>query len=259
MAKRFKYQEELILDQFSKQAIPFSEIPQHSDETAFQLMVEISGVTEQDVVLDLACGPGLVTFAFAKVARHVAGIDITPAMIERAKELQIKNNLTNISWQVGDVKALPYKDDSFSMVITRYSFHHLLDPKKVLMEMKRVCRTNGKIVIIDVAPLPEYVNGYNNVEKLRDPSHTRALTPDELLNITKEAGLVDIISKFYKLELELEKQLSASFPNEGDADKIREIFTKDLTRNKLGMGARKKENKIYITYPNLIIVGKKID
>ncbi len=77
-----------IIDQFTKQATPFAELKCHSNESEFQLMYEISEVNKYDTVLDIACGPGLVTTAFSTKEKHVTGLDITPAMIDKAKEIQ---------------------------------------------------------------------------------------------------------------------------------------------------------------------------
>ena len=71
----------LILDQFTRQAVPFSQMRDHSPE----LILAAAAVRPDDTVLDVACGPGLMGCAFAEVARHVTGIDLTPAMIERAR------------------------------------------------------------------------------------------------------------------------------------------------------------------------------
>src|SRR5262245_10210163 len=97
-----------IIDQFTKQAIPFSQKSQLSSEEILELMVDVCGVTPQDTVLDVACGPGLTACAFAKVARRVTGIDITPAMIERAKARQAEIGLTNLTWRGGDILAVPF-------------------------------------------------------------------------------------------------------------------------------------------------------
>src|SRR5262245_59875399 len=104
-----------IVEQFTKQATPFSTAPGIRDEEALQLVVEAAGGGADDTVLDVACGPGLVVCAFARVVRHATGIDITPAMIERAKLLQQEKGLRNVSWHVGDVLRLPFPDASFSI------------------------------------------------------------------------------------------------------------------------------------------------
>src|SRR5262249_17334129 len=136
----------LILDQFTKQAVPFSQMQNHSPE----LLLAVAGAGPADTVLDVACGPGLLACAFARVVLHVTGIDLTPAMIEQAKVLQQSHGLTNLSWHVGDVQPLPFAAGSHSLVFTRYSFHHFLDPQAVLAEMVRVCAPVGRVVVADV-------------------------------------------------------------------------------------------------------------
>jgi len=85
---------EKILDQFSRQAIPFAELPEHMD--SMEMLMEMTSVTDADTVLDVACGPGLVACEFAMKAKHVTGIDITPAMIEGARRLQKEKGLSNV-------------------------------------------------------------------------------------------------------------------------------------------------------------------
>jgi ubiquinone/menaquinone biosynthesis C-methylase UbiE len=246
-----------IIDQFTKQATPFTEMAGHSNESSFQLMFELTGINENDTVLDIACGPGLVTAAFASRAKHATGIDITPAMIEKARQIQKEKGLTNLSWKIGDVTKLPFSDESFSMVITRYSFHHFVDQAKVLEEMNRVCKKGGTLMVVDVALPPEKRDAYDNLEKLRDPSHTRAFTLHEMLDMAMKLNLTDIKTEWYKLEMELEKQLEASFPNPGDDKKIRNLVKDDIGKNNLGIGAHWAGDEIQFAYPTLIFVGKK--
>src|SRR3974390_984799 len=111
----------LIVEQFTRQALPLSLQQAHSHEAFLNLLLEMCGVGPEDNVLDVACGPGLVACAFATRAKHVTGIDLTPAMIERARQIQRERQLTNLTWRLGNVLHLPFPDASFSLVITRYT------------------------------------------------------------------------------------------------------------------------------------------
>jgi ubiquinone/menaquinone biosynthesis C-methylase UbiE len=244
-----------IIEQFSQQAVPFAKKPEHSD--SMQMLIEMSGVSGEDQVLDVACGPGLVACAFAPHARQVTGIDITPAMIDQARALQAEKGLNNLTWQVGDVSPLPFPEASFSLVLTRYSLHHFLNPAAVLAEMVRVCRTGGLVMVADVVLPPAKAEAYNRMERLRDPSHTRALTFPEMAEIVGASGLTNVRTGRYKVEMELEKQLGASFPNPGDADRIRRLFEADLEVDGLGVGAHLQGTKIHFAYPILVVVGEK--
>jgi len=248
---------DLILDQFTKQAIPFANRPSHSEY--LDLIMETTGVTSKDTVLDVACGPGLVSCAFAKAAKHVTGIDLVPAMIERAKVLQLERKLSNLSWKIGDVLPLPYRDASFSIVVTRYSFHHFMNPQAVWMEMVRVAKSNGKVAVIDVFTSSSgQAEAYDRLEKLRDPSHVRTLLLSELQKMAKETGLSQLETNFYRLEIPLEQQLKASFPKTPeDADEIRKMVAEDIGKDTLGVRACRKGNEICVSIPIVIITGNK--
>ncbi|HKA52753.1 MAG TPA: methyltransferase domain-containing protein [Candidatus Binatia bacterium] len=247
--------QDLILDQFTKQAVPFATAPGIKDEEALKLVVDFTGAGPRDTVLDVACGPGLLACAFARVVRHATGIDLTPAMIEQARALQREKGLTNISWQVGDVLPLSYPDASFSIVTSRFAFHHFQDPRAVLAEMRRVCTPGGKVVVIDVtaSPDPEKATAYNRMEKLRDPSHVRGLTLAELEQLFQQTALPTPRQTFYRLEGEVEDLLRRSFPNPGDADKIRQTFVKALDDDGLGMDVRRQGDKIRFAYPIAVL------
>lgn len=244
-----------IVAQFSKQAIPFTQVPGHYD--AMQVLLEMSGVVKDDEVLDVACGPGMVACEFARYARQVTGVDITPAMIDQAQKRQREHNQTNLEWTVGEAVPLPYEDNRFSLVITRYSFHHLLSPEQALAEMVRVCRPGGRVLVADVAVAPETSAAYDRLEILRDPSHTHALTRDEFAALFRKSGLVKCRQSAYDVDIELEAQLVASFPNPGDEPIIRKMVTEDVGRNHLGINARKIDGQILYAVPIAVFVGQK--
>jgi ubiquinone/menaquinone biosynthesis C-methylase UbiE len=244
-----------ILDQFTRQAVPFATAPAIRNQEALQRIVEMAGAGPDDTVLDVACGPGLLVCAFAKVVRHATGIDLTPAMLEQAREQQRQQGLQNVTWQQGDVLPLPYQDGTFSIVSARFALHHFLDPLAVLKEMKRVCRAGGRIVVADSAPAREKADAFNAVERLRDPSHVRAMPIEELRDMFRNAGLNDPRIATYRLEGELEDLLGRSFPNAGDADRIRERFEESLADDALDMTTRRKDGKLYYGFPVAILAS----
>src|SRR3954470_3324310 len=182
---------DIVVDQFTRQAAPFANAAAMRDEDALRLLVEFSGAGADDTVLDVACGPGLVVAAFARVARHVTGIDLTPAMIDKAREHAAALALSNVDWHVGNVLPLPFADRSFSLVVCRFAFHHFPDPAAVMREMVRVCTRPGRVVVADIAASddPERAAALNRMKRLRDPPHPRALPVGEWRALFANAGL----------------------------------------------------------------------
>ena len=249
---------DLIVEQFTKQAVPFSTAPGVRDEEALRLLVEFTGAGPEDTVLDVACGPGLVVCALAAVVRHATGIDVTPAMIERARALAAEKGLGNVGWQVGDVLPLPYPDGAFSLVVSRFAFHHFPEPRAVLAEMMRVCAPGGRVALVDVAASENAAKAaaLNRMEKVRDPSHVRALTLAELHSLFPDVGLPPPRATFYQLKSELEGLLERSFPAPGDAERIRRMFIDSLEDDGLGLGTRRRgKDEIVFAYPVAVLVA----
>jgi ubiquinone/menaquinone biosynthesis C-methylase UbiE len=246
---------ERIRDQFTRQAVPFAAAVEIRNEDTLRRIVEMAQAGPTDTVLDVACGPGLLACAFAKVTRHVTGIDVTPKMLEQARALQRQEGLHNLTWDEGDVPPLPYGDAGFSIVSARFAFHHFLDPLDVLKEMRRVCRAGGRVVIIDSAPPRDKADAFNRMERLRDPSHVRALPPEELFALFAAAELPEPRARYDMMPYELEGFLRRSFPKEGDADRIRHMFEESLENDVLGLSAVRREGTIYFSLPVLTLAS----
>ncbi|HBH00964.1 MAG TPA: methyltransferase type 11 [Candidatus Rokubacteria bacterium] len=248
---------EAILDQFTRQAVPFSTAPGIQDEEALRRVVEFAGAGPADTVLDVACGGGLIVCAFARVVRHATGIDITPAMLERARALAVERGLTNVSWRLGDVLPLPYPEASFSVVTSRYAFHHFLDPLAVLREMARVCAPGGRVVVVDSAPAAGKDAAFNRLEKLRDPSHVRALPLEELADLYRRADLGEPRTMSYRLDGELEALIGRSFPRPEDVPEIRRIFAAAVDDDAPDVRARRDGDTIRYGYPVAILAARR--
>ena len=248
--------QDLILDQFTRQATVFSTATAITDEDALRMIVEAARPGPDDRLLDVACGPGLVVCAFAPHVQAATGIDVTPAMLKQARKLAEKL-LANVAWRQGDVYALPYEDASFTIVTTRFSFHHFLDPAAVLREMVRVCVPGGRIVVVDdyASEDPAKAAAFNRLEKLRDPSHSRCLTLTELRGLFVAAGLREPEATFYELRGDVPSLLARSFPNPGDDLKIIEMFKASAGDDRLGVPVRLDANTIYYAYPVVILAA----
>lgn len=246
-----------ILDQFTRQAEPFARAQAIRNREALDRIVKMAEAGPEDTSLDVACGPGLLACAFARVVRHAVGLDLTPAMLEQARKTQAEQGVHNVTWRQGDVTSLPFPDAHFSIVSSRFAFHHLEDPPAALKEMQRVCKQGGRVVVADMAPVPEKADALNAEERLRDPSHVRAMPVAELCNLFELCGLPEPRVETYRLEGELEGLLSRSFPNEGDADRVRQIFKASLQDDVLDMATRSENGKILFAFPVAVLVSRK--
>ncbi len=225
---------------------------------ALDLIIKLSQANQKDEVLDVACGPGIVACAFAQKVARVQGIDLVPAMIDQAQKAQKAQKLTNIRWDIGDVNPLPYEHCSYSIVVSRFAFHHFMDPLAVLQEMTRVARWEGRVVVIDVCMhSQEQANAYDRLEKLRDPSHTHALLKTELHGIFQKAELTLIEEHHYWMEVDVDELLKVTLTPDKEAMEFKKIVQKDIEVDSLGIGAFMKEGNLKFSFPIVIMVGVK--
>jgi len=251
---------DLILDQFTRQATPFSTAGPITDAAALKLIVATSGAKATDTVLDVACGGGGVACALAQCVKHVTGIDMTPAMLARSAEYARELRLINLTWQQGDVTSLPFEDGTFSIVFTRFSFHHFPDPLAVLQEMVRVCAAGGRVVVCDMYASVDPVKAatWNRLEKLRDPSHVRCMSLPELKRLFAKVELSAPEEAQYELRDSVRNLLKRSFPNPGDDVKITAMFDKHVDDGSLGIPqARRDGGEIFYAYPVVILAARR--
>lgn len=243
-----------IIRQFTRWAKPFAELPLHAEAEGMARSLAACALSGQEEVLDVACGPGILACALAGGARKVAGLDITAAMIAQAQARQAAMQLGNVEWHIGNAAALPFADNSFDRVVTRYSFHHMAAPAAILAEMRRVCRHGGRIVVIDAAPAPRAQAAYDRMETLRDPTHTSALTLDQLRAIGRAAGLREVVIDSYRLEARLDTLADAQ-----DMPALTALFDADIAGGKdtIGVGAWRAADGVRFCFPIAIIAWSK--
>ena len=177
---------EITREEFSRQVVSLSNSPAFRDERVLDRIAAAVAATGSHRVLDLACGPGLVSRRLARDARFVVGVDLTPAMLERASE----QSGARAAFVLAAAERLPLASGSCERAVTRLALHHLPDPGPALREMARVVAPGGRVVVADIASSENARDAslHNELERLRDPSHVRMLPPGELLERIGEAA-----------------------------------------------------------------------
>jgi SAM-dependent methyltransferase len=107
-------------------------------------LVKFAGIARGMKVLDVACGSGVVALTAARVGAAVTGVDLTPELIEHAKENASLMRL-EVEWHVGDVEALPFGDARFDAVVSQFGHIFAPRPEIAIQEMLRVLRPGGTI------------------------------------------------------------------------------------------------------------------
>lgn len=107
-------------------------------------LVKFAEVSAGQKVLDVACGTGVVAVTAARRGANVSGLDLSPALLERARS-NAEAAAVAIDFTEGDAEALPYPDAAFDVVLSQ--FGHIFAPRPALAvkEMLRVLRAGGRI------------------------------------------------------------------------------------------------------------------
>jgi SAM-dependent methyltransferase len=181
-----------IRDEFAFQADAFARSPTMSLAETLGVVVDLAPADPQARWVELACGPGLIARGMAPRVGSVLGLDLTPAMVEKARSEAAVAGVDNVSFELGDATALDLPDDAFDGAITRFSLHHIPAPIGVLEEMHRVVKPGGWVVVSDFVTDDEgeAQAWQEGIERLRDPSHWALLTPSRIEALAKRAGLV---------------------------------------------------------------------
>ena len=183
---------ETVRREFAKQARRFGEAGLSlSNEEYLRWMIDVLSPAAHWHALDVATGTGHLARALAPRVKQVTAVDLTPAMLAEGRRLAQEAGLGNVHFEEGAAERLPYADAAFDLVATRLSLHHMLDARPAVAEMVRVARPGGVVAVIDLISPDDsgLAARYNEIERLRDPSHTRALTLAELTGVLEGADV----------------------------------------------------------------------
>lgn len=115
-------------------------------------LVEFAGVRPGESILDVACGTGVVALTAALRGATATGLDITPELLEHARENEKIAGCDPIEWIEGDAERLPFPDESFDVVLSQFGHMFAPRPDVVLSEMRRVLRPGGRIAFATWPP-----------------------------------------------------------------------------------------------------------
>lgn len=180
-----------VQDYFSRTADDYVASFSHRSGDDLQRLIEIGEWNAQLTALDIATGGGHTALAIAPYVKQVTATDLTPRMLEKAREFLLAQGVANALFQVADAEQLPFSAASFDRVTCRIAPHHFPDLSKFVLEVARVLKPGGIFLLIDcMAPSDQELDTFDNtIEKWRDPSHGRSCTAEEWQALISEAGL----------------------------------------------------------------------
>jgi phosphatidylethanolamine/phosphatidyl-N-methylethanolamine N-methyltransferase len=163
--------------------------------------VDLLEIQSGSRVLEVGVGTGLNLPLYPRDA-HITGVDISEEMLKKARERVTQFGMTNTELLVMDGSKLEFADNSFDRVIATYVISAVPDPVKTLLEMRRVCKPSGHLVILNhfksenpvigmferlLAPVCTKI-GFNTELKLMPLLERVALCPEQLHRVNLMNG-----------------------------------------------------------------------
>jgi ArsR family transcriptional regulator len=137
-------------------------------------------------VADIGCGEGYLTLEAARWARTVTGIDRSDDVLERAKALGARRDVTNVEWKKGDLARLPLRDASVDVALLSQALHHAGDPERAISEAVRILRRGGRLLILELKQHDQtWVRARYGHQRL-------GFSQSELEALLQGGGLVDV-------------------------------------------------------------------
>jgi len=141
-------------------------------------------------VVDIGCGAGHTTFAFAPVCERVVAVDPTPEMLRIVDRESKAYGLNNVETLLATAESMPLNSGSFEGATCRLAAHHFLNTNAFLVETARVLRPGGWLLLVDTIGIedPEADEELDRIERQRDPSHVMCLTLDRWNELMQNSG-----------------------------------------------------------------------
>jgi arsenite methyltransferase len=155
----------------------------------------IAGLKQGETVLDVGCGGGFDCFLAAKQVGEkgrVIGVDMTPDMINKARDNARKGNYTNVEFRLGEIEHLPVPDASVDVIISNCVINLSPDKMQVFRDAYRVLKPGGRLAISDIGATQELPEDIRNDAGKYTGCIAGAAIIDELKTILEQACFVDI-------------------------------------------------------------------
>ncbi len=157
--------------------------------------VALAAIKKGDVVLDLGSGAGVDCFLASQIVGdkgRVIGVDMTPAMVERAKENAWNNNYRNVEFRLGEIENLPVDDSSVDVIISNCVINLAVDKHRVFREAFRVLKPGGRLMVSDMVLLEDLPDFLRNSAEAYVRCVGGAMRKDQYLDAIREAGFREI-------------------------------------------------------------------
>ena len=245
--------------QFRRRRAAYQMPTSPSDQKFIAFLISISGVARNDLVLELACGTGNTTIAFAERCGHAIGVDVLEEPLKTARTIAAERPVENIDFIISEVEQLSFAGDTFNGAVCRFSFHHFVNPGRVFSELARVVGPGGWMVIADMVASedPAKADLHNQMERLCDPTHSRTLPASEFERMFTEHGFRIALKIERDARLTLEDWIRFGGASPDNAVRLRQMAARAIDQDGAGLKFTREANQIRLVHNSASFVLEK--
>ena len=221
------------------------------------VLVEACSIGRGQRVLDVAAGSGNVAIRAAEAGASVVAADLTPESFEAGRR-EAEACGVELEWVEADAEALPFPDGAFDAVTSCFGVMFVPDHGRVAGELTRVCRPGGVVTVADICVPedPRKAARFDELEKLNDATHHRALPHAELAALFQRAGLGEPKVARYQLDYTLSR-LQHALGHSREAARATEERFRAAIREGLLAGSRIEGDDTIFSYPIAVLTAHK--
>jgi len=198
---RRAHQDEAVSRQYDGWARVYDWVWHRYMNRTLPMLEQAANVAGDEHVLDVACGTGVLLQRILETepTAQVAGIDISPQMVDKARTKLPPYARTSV--QTADAHNIPFPADTFDVVVSASTFHYFTAPQGVLKEMARVLSPEGRLVLLDWCRDYWACRLMNTWLRWTDPAHHQCYTLGELAGMVERSPLEFRIGGRYRFDL----------------------------------------------------------
>lgn len=250
---------DIVRSQFNRQAQHFSKWPVTTNQEYARAYFNFCAMTPDDRLLDISCGTGDFCIFCAQNISHATGVDLSEKMIALAIRQSMGSGAENTAFRCGDASNLPYRNDTFSIVISKSAFHHYSNHTAIFREMIRCCSRHGRISVQDIVAYDDAkVNDFfESFERMVDPSHKVTCSKSFIRDLYQQNRIQIVSALEVPVDLNMNDYLKHAVRSEKDTVVLRQVIKDGLQDDVIKNYFYFKGKELFFKRNVFLVLGRK--